>query len=67
VRRSLDEGIALAELVEASPELGPDAVFLVASGAAVSRRTTAGGGGPGPVRIQLTSFSERLTADRARA
>ena len=67
VRRSLDDRIPLAELVESSPDLGPDAVFLVASGVAVSRRTTAGGGGPDPVRAQLVAFTDRLAADRARS
>ncbi|MFM8861116.1 MAG: argininosuccinate lyase, partial [Acidimicrobiia bacterium] len=67
VRRSLDEQLPLAELVEASPDLGPEAVFLVASGVAVSRRTTAGGGGPDPVRAQLVAFTDRLATDRARS
>jgi argininosuccinate lyase len=67
VRRSLDDRIPLAELVESSPDLGPDAVFLVAPGVAVSRRTTAGGGGPDPVRAQLVAFTDRLATDRARS
>ena len=67
VRRSLDEGIALVDLVGSSPELGPEAVFLVASGVAVTRRTTAGGGGPEPVRAQLVAFTERLATDRSRS
>ena len=50
---SLDEGIALRELVEASPELGPDALFLLDRGTAVRRRTTPGGAGPEPVAAQL--------------
>ena len=66
VRRSLDEGIALRDLVEASPDLGPDAVGLVAPGAAVQRRTTPGGGGPAPVAAQLDAFAARLQVDRAR-
>ena len=66
VRRSLDEGIALCDLVEASPDLGPDAVGLVAPGAAVQRRTTPGGGGPAPVAAQLDAFAARLQVDRAR-
>ena len=66
VRRSLTEGIALRDLVAASPELGPDAVGLVDPGVAVTRRTTPGGGGPAPVATQLTSFGERLAADRSR-
>jgi argininosuccinate lyase len=66
VRRSLDEGIALRDLVEASPELGPDALFLLDRGTAVRRRTTPGGAGPAPVAAQLEAFAGRLAADRAR-
>jgi len=66
VRRSLDEGIALRDLVAAAPELGPDATFLLDRGTAVRRRTTPGGAGPGPVAAQLEAFTERLGADRAR-
>ena len=39
---------------------------LVEPGVAVSRRTTPGGGGPGPVAEQLVRFHTRLDADRAR-
>jgi argininosuccinate lyase len=67
VRKSLDEGIALRELVASSPELGPDAVFLVDPGVAVTRRTTPGGGGPEPVSAQLKAFAARVTADQKRA
>ncbi len=66
VRQSLDEGIALRVLVEASPELGPDALFLLDRGTAVRRRTTPGGAGPDPVAAQLRAFADRLAADRAR-
>jgi len=66
VRQSLDEGIALRELVEASPELGPDALFLLDRGTAVRRRTTPGGAGPEPVATQLRAFADRLAADRTR-
>jgi len=67
VRRSLDEGVALRDLVAASPDLGPEAAALVAPGIAVTRRTTAGGGGPGPVAVQVRAFTARLDTDRARA
>jgi argininosuccinate lyase len=66
VRRSLDEGIALRELVAASPELGPDAVHLLDAGAAVRRRTTPGGAGPEPLGAQLTAFHGQLDAERSR-
>jgi len=66
VRRSLEEGIALRELVAKSSELGPDAMFLVDPGVGVTRRRTAGGGGPAPVAAQLTNFTKRVATDSAR-
>ena len=49
-----------------SLELGPDAVFLVDPGIAVTRRTTPGGGGPEPVAVQLKAFATRVATDEAR-
>ncbi len=66
VRRSLDEGIPLADLVAASEDLGPDAVALLGPGVAVQRRTTRGGGGPGPVAEQLERLTARLAGVDAR-
>jgi argininosuccinate lyase len=66
VRRSLDEGIALRELVAQDPDLGPDALFLVDPGVAVTRRTTPGGAGPDPVAVQRDAFIARLAADADR-
>jgi argininosuccinate lyase len=66
VRRSLDEGVALADLVGAAPELGPSAVGLLDDGVAVRRRTTPGGAGPVPRAAQQTRLAERIAADRAR-
>ena len=66
VRRSLTEGNDLAELVAAEPKLGPDAVALLGPGVAVRRRTTRGGGGPGPVAEQLVAFEARLVTDATR-
>jgi argininosuccinate lyase len=66
VRTSLDGGPPLADLVAAHPQLGPDAVALLGPGVAVARRTTPGGGGPGPVAVQLERFGQQLAADRAR-
>ena len=54
------------ERVAESPELGPDALFLLEPGTAVRRRTTPGGAGPEPVAAQLDAFAERVGADRAR-
>jgi argininosuccinate lyase len=67
VRESLQpHAPALADLVAADGRLGPEAAALVAPGVAVTRRTTPGGGGPGPVARQLARFHERLDGDRAR-
>jgi argininosuccinate lyase len=64
VRRSLDEGIALRELVAASPELGPEALGLLDQGVAVRRRTTPGGAGPAAVAPQLAAFERSVEAAR---
>jgi argininosuccinate lyase len=67
VRRALDGEGSLAALVEAEPALGADAARLLEPGMAVTRRTTPGGAGPGPVAVQLVRFRAQLAADRARA
>jgi argininosuccinate lyase len=66
VRRSLDEGEDLAGLVAAEPRLGPEAAELLEPGVAVTRRTTRGGGGPGPLPAQREAYSARLAEARAR-
>ena len=66
VRTHLDDGADLAELVGAHPQLGPDAVALLAPGAAVARRTTPGGGGPQPLVHQLERFRAVLARDQER-
>ncbi len=68
VRQAADEedDRALAHLVAAAPELGPEAVGLLEPGTAVSRRTTAGGAGPAAVAVQLERFRARLSSDRER-
>jgi argininosuccinate lyase len=66
VRDSTERRVPLVELVEAHPALGPAAVGLLAPGVAVTRRTTPGGAGPGPVRVQLGDFDDRVAADRRR-
>jgi len=63
VRDSLERHVPLAELVEAHPSLGQDAVALLEPGVAVGRRTTPGGAGPGPVAEQLKHFAHHLAAD----
>jgi argininosuccinate lyase len=66
VRRSLAGEGSLADLVAANDVLGPDAAALLASGVAVTRRTTPGGAGPAAVADQLVRFRQRLAADRER-
>jgi argininosuccinate lyase len=66
VRESLERHVPLAELVQAHPDLGEEAVQLLEPGVAVSRRTTAGGAGPVPVADQLDRFIRRMGVDRAR-
>jgi argininosuccinate lyase len=60
VRDSLERRVPMAELVEAHPALGIDAVALLEPGMAVTRRTSPGGAGPGPVAVQLKHFREQL-------
>jgi argininosuccinate lyase len=67
VHESLDRHVPLAELVEAHPALGADAVALLEPGVAVTRRTTPGGAGPVPVAVQLDRFALRLQADHGRS
>ncbi|MEZ5381113.1 MAG: argininosuccinate lyase [Microthrixaceae bacterium] len=60
VRRSLDEGRALADLVVEEPRLGREAVRLFQPGASVANRTTPGGAGHAPVAAQLASLAATL-------
>ncbi len=66
VRDSLERRVPLAELVEAHPALGTDALFMLEPGVAVTRRTTPGGGGPGPVADQLKRYAHHLEVVGAR-
>lgn len=66
VRDSLERGVPLVELVAAHPALGDDAVALLDPGVAVTRRSSPGGGGPGPVAHQFKQFADRLALDRER-
>lgn len=66
VRRSLDDGIPLVDLVGADARLGPDAVGLLAPGSAVERRRTPGGAGPVPVADQRRALEDRLGRERRR-
>jgi argininosuccinate lyase len=66
VREAGERGVPLVELVAAHPDLGGEALLLLEPGVSVARRTTPGGGGPGPVKEQMTRFAARLATDRAR-
>jgi argininosuccinate lyase len=62
VRRCIDDGESLAELVGAHPALGPDAAALLEPGVSVTRRTTPGGAGPAAVAAQLVRYQARMAA-----
>jgi len=66
VRTSIDRGTPMADLVAAHPDLGPDAVALLAPGRSVTRRTSPGGAGPTAVAEQLERFRSQLATDRER-
>ena len=66
VRDALQRGVPLEELVEAHPDLGEPALFLLEPGVAVTRRRTAGGAGPDPVKVQIDRFRIRIGVDRRR-
>ena len=66
VRDSAERGVPLAELVQAHPLLGAEALVLLEPGVAVARRTSPGGAGPKPVAEQMVRFSHRLEVDRER-
>jgi argininosuccinate lyase len=66
VRDSVERHVPLVELVQAHPELGDAGASLLEPGVPVSRRTTPGGAGPGPVAEQLERFVRRLDVERSR-
>jgi argininosuccinate lyase len=66
VRDAIERHVPLGELVEAHPALGAEAVALLEPGVAVTRRTSPGGAGPGPVAVQLRRFEELLAETAAR-
>jgi argininosuccinate lyase len=66
VRDALERGVPLEELVQAHPDLGDRAVELLEPGVAVRRRSTPGGAGPDPVKLQLDRFETRLEIDARR-
>ena len=66
IRRHLDDGEDLADLVRAEPGLGEEATRYLEPGVAVTQRTTRGGGGPDRVDEQRERFAERLRTDADR-
>lgn len=66
VRQSLDNGEPLADLVRGDEHLGADALYLLDPGVSVTRRTTPGGGGPGPVTVQRSEIADRIDHERRR-
>jgi argininosuccinate lyase len=66
VRDSVQRGVPLAELVHTHPSLGEEAVGLLEPGVAVTRRTSPGGAGPGPLSVQLEHFRQRMSVDSQR-
>jgi argininosuccinate lyase len=66
VRDSLERHLPLAELVQAHPALGSEAVALLEPGVPVTRRTSPGAAGPEAVADQLRRFRERLFVDEER-
>jgi len=63
VREAAERHVPMGELVSAHPDLGPEALTLLEPGTAVTRRTTPGGAGPGPVADQLRRFTQQLGTD----
>ena len=66
VRDALERHVPLAELVDAHPDLGAEAVALLEPGVAVTRRTSPGAAGPEAVADQLRRFREHLLIDEER-
>ncbi|MGF1600168.1 MAG: argininosuccinate lyase [Acidimicrobiales bacterium] len=66
VRRCIDEGVSLEEVAAAHPDLGEESRSVFAPGAGAERRRSPGGGGPGPVAVQLAQLRALLAADRSR-
>jgi argininosuccinate lyase len=66
IRRYLDEGADLRELVRNEPRLGEAALWLLEPGVSVRRRSTRGGAGHGPVAAQLVRLDAAVEATRER-
>jgi len=66
VRRHLAGEGTLADLVQAEPALGKQALPLLEPGASVGRRRTPGGAGPEPFVAQLDAATQRHATDAER-
>ena len=62
VARSLTTGVALADLVRADADLGPDAAALFAPGVAVQRRSSHGAAGPKAAPVQREELRRVVAA-----
>ncbi len=62
VARSLTTGVALADLVRADADLGPDAATLFAPGVAVQRRSSHGAAGPKAAAVQREELRRVVAA-----
>jgi argininosuccinate lyase len=66
VRRSLEDGTPLVDLVRAEPQLGDDAAALLAPGISVRQRSTPGSAGPAAVAEQRRRLGSALEHHRTR-
>ena len=66
VRESIERHVPLAELIEAHPAFGTEALSLLEPGMALRRRRTPGGAGSSAVSQQLERYRARLQADSDR-
>lgn len=66
VRRSLDDGLPLDELVRDEPRLGAEAAGLLVPGVSVRRRTSPGSAGPVAVAAQRRRLAAALEQERTR-
>ena len=62
--RTSSRAAPLSAVVSADDRLGPDAAAVLAPGVGVQRRTSPGGGGPGPVAAQFERFAASLRRQR---
>jgi argininosuccinate lyase len=66
VRESVERHVPIAELIEAHPAFGEEALTLLEPGSALRRHRSAGGTGPDAVALQMQRFVGRVEIDAAR-